>query len=64
MDTEIINKKSLTEKQRNTPLAVPVYVQCNGARFLAYRDKEGNWRYFYNQEPVKGSVKLIPYSPI
>jgi hypothetical protein len=42
-------------------LAVPVYVQCDGFRSLAYRDKEGVWRHFYGDQPIEGIVSPVPY---
>lgn len=40
-------------------LPVPVYVQCEGFRSLAYRDSSGNWRSFYTDNPILGTVRLI-----
>ncbi len=44
------------------PAAVPVQVQCEGYRCLAYRDKEGNWINYHNGQPLKGTVKLVQYA--
>jgi hypothetical protein len=49
------------EDRKELPLAVPVYVKCDGFRSLAYRDKDGTWRYFYNRQPICGNVERIPY---
>jgi hypothetical protein len=31
---------------------VPVQVQCDGFKCLAFRDKHGNWKDFFTREPL------------
>jgi len=47
--------------EKPLPLAVPVQVQCEGYRCLAYRDKEGHWINYHNGQPLKGTVKVVEY---
>jgi len=42
-------------------LAVPVHVQCEGFRCLAYRDKDGTWINYHSGEPIQGPVGVIEY---
>ena len=46
---------------KHLTLAVPVYVQCEGFRCLAYRDKSGNWINYYSGEPLQGTVTPVGY---
>jgi hypothetical protein len=33
------------------PIGIPVLVQCDGFRCMAFRDKDGKWRdYFYKDQ--------------
>lgn len=48
---------------RSLPLAVPVQVQGNGFRCLAYRDESGDWIDYYSGERLKGEVKVVEYRP-
>ena len=41
------------------PVNQPVWVQCEGYRTMAYRDKEGKWRNFYNDKEITGKVIVI-----
>ena len=41
------------------PLAVPVQVQGEGFRCLAYRDRNGTWVDYHDGHPLKGSVKIV-----
>jgi len=43
------------------PPAVPVRVQGEGFRCLAYRDRSGAWINYRNGEPLKGAVKVMDY---
>jgi hypothetical protein len=38
----------------------PVWVQCEGFRCLAFQDKQGVWRAFYDRSKLPGPVKVIP----
>ena len=46
---------------RYVPLAVPVYVQCDGGKRLAYRDSKGVWRDFQTIEALSGPVSIVPF---
>lgn len=46
------------------PPAVPVYVQCDNTRFLAYLDEDQVWRHFFSQQRVEGRVTRVPYEAI
>jgi len=46
---------------KHLALAVPVHVQCEGFRCLAYRDKNGNWIDYYSGEALRGKVTVIGY---
>ncbi|HYG22461.1 MAG TPA: hypothetical protein VEH04_06725 [Verrucomicrobiae bacterium] len=57
-----MNKTSKQMKpDPNLPLAVPVYVQCGGERFLAYRDQTNVWRAFPSGQILRGQVHRVPY---
>ena len=47
--------------EKRPPLAIPVHVQCDGFRCLAYRDESGAWVYYHNGELLKGPVRIIEY---
>jgi hypothetical protein len=55
-DTHYVDKA-----EKHPALAVPVQVQCEGFRCLAYRDKNGTWINYHSGEPIKGTVRLIEY---
>jgi hypothetical protein len=46
---------------KHLPPAVPVQVQCDGYRCLAYRDKAGNWINYHSGERLHGEVRIIEY---
>jgi hypothetical protein len=50
--------------QRDTilPPAVPVQVQCEGFRCLAYQDQTGAWVDYHTGKTLIGDVRLIEYS--
>jgi hypothetical protein len=50
--------KSVQQFNRR-PLFVPVHVQCEGFRCLAYRDEQGNWIDFASGKPLSGAVRVI-----
>ena len=52
-------RKSVQPAKRQSPLAVPVQVQCEGFRCLAYRDPEGKWIDYCSGKPLTGKVQLI-----
>lgn len=57
------NTKLCVQKaEKRLPLAVPVQVQCEEYRCLAYRDREGTWINYHNGEPLKGSVRVVLYN--
>ena len=43
------------------PPAVPVQVQGEGFRCLAYRDENGVWIDYHSGEPLQGEVKVVEY---
>ena len=43
------------------PPAVPVLVQGEGFRCLAYRDRNGLWVDYHNGRRLKGDVKIIEF---
>ena len=47
--------------EKPLPPAVPVQVQGEGFRCLAYRDKNGHWVDFHSGEPLHGEVKVVEY---
>jgi hypothetical protein len=54
------NTKQVVQKAERTQ-AVPVHVQCDGFRCLAYRDKNGVWVDYHNGKPLTGTVKVVEY---
>jgi hypothetical protein len=40
------------------PIGEYVWVQCQGYRTMAYRDKEGLWRRLSNDKEVTGIIKV------
>ncbi|HWC58414.1 MAG TPA: hypothetical protein VHC44_01875 [Verrucomicrobiae bacterium] len=56
------NAKPHGKARQLPPPAVPVQVQCEGYRCLAYRDKNGTWINYHNGQPLKGTVKLVEYT--
>jgi hypothetical protein len=38
------------------PPGVPVQVQCNGFKCMAYRDKDGNWMDFFTRKCLPGGL--------
>jgi len=47
---------------KHLPPAVPVHVQCEGFRCLAYRDKHGTWINYSSGEVLNGTVRIIEYN--
>ena len=42
------------------PLAgLPVQVQCNGFKCMAYRDKDGNWVDFFTRKFLPGVLGVV-----
>jgi hypothetical protein len=41
------------------PYGEPVWVRCEGFRCLAVRDHHGQWRTFFNNEPLTGEIQVI-----
>jgi hypothetical protein len=55
-------KHSVQNAEKQIPLAVPVHVQCDGFRCLAYRNKSGTWVNYHSGEPLIGTVRIIEYN--
>jgi len=55
------NKSSDAQKEETSPTVVPVQVQCEGFRCLAYRDKDGTWKDFHTGKTLVGNVRVIEY---
>jgi hypothetical protein len=55
-------KHCVSRAEKHLPLAVPVHVQCEGFRCLAYRDEKGNWIDYIRGEPIQGTVRIIEYN--
>jgi hypothetical protein len=43
-------------------LTVPVQVQCEGFRCLAYRNENGEWVDYHNGQLLKGPVRIVEYT--
>jgi hypothetical protein len=58
------NTKSRVQKAQKhlPPPAVPVHVQCDGFRCLAYCDKNGAWVNYQDGKPLSGIVRVIEYN--
>ena len=54
--------QSVAQRDTTLPPAVPVQVQCEGFRCLAYRDQTGAWVDYHTGKPLVGEVRLIEYS--
>jgi hypothetical protein len=39
---------------------LPVQVQCNGFKCMAYRDKEGKWIDFFSRQFLPGVLGVVP----
>jgi hypothetical protein len=42
------------------PVGVPVQVQCNGFKCMAYLDKEGKWRDLFNRQSLECVLGVVP----
>jgi hypothetical protein len=42
------------------PAGVPVQVQCNGFKCMAYLDKEGKWRELFSRESLAQVLGVVP----
>jgi hypothetical protein len=40
-------------------LGVPVQVQCDGFKCMAFRDKQGNWKDFFTRESLPGVLGVV-----
>jgi hypothetical protein len=54
-------KHRVHQAQKPLPPAVPVLVQGEGFRCLAYRDRNGVWLDYHNGGLLKGAVKIVEY---
>jgi hypothetical protein len=43
-------------------MAVPVQVQCEGYRCLAYRNESGAWVDYHNGQLLKGPIRIVEYT--
>jgi len=43
--------------------AVPVQVQCENFRCLAFQDKDGRWLDYHNGKLLTGRVHIVEYKP-
>ena len=59
MDSEEKDPLGVEGKVKLPPVGVPVWVQCEGFRTKAFRDKAGVWRTLGREEVLKGVVKVI-----
>jgi len=59
MANEPLKDKKLAPK---TVSKVPVQVQCEGYRCMAYRDETGAWIDFHTGQPIKGNVHAVTNS--
>ena len=48
--------------EKRPPMAVPVQVQCESFRCLAYRNETGAWVNYHSGELLKGPVRIIEYN--
>jgi hypothetical protein len=55
-------KPCVQTSKRHLPPGVPIHVQCEGFRCLAYRDKNGIWINYHSKEPIKGHVQVVDYA--
>lgn len=46
-------------EDRMPPVGVPVWVQCEGFRVMAYLDEDGKWRNFVTTAEVVGVMNWI-----
>jgi hypothetical protein len=37
----------------------PVWVQCEGFRCLAFRDRQGHWRTFYDRSELPQVIRVL-----
>lgn len=49
------------ERDDSLPFAVPVQIQCDSFRCLAYRDKEGNWVDFHTGKLIVGTIRVVEH---
>jgi hypothetical protein len=41
-------------------MGVPVQVQCDGFKCMAYRDKEGRWTDFFSRQHLPHVLGVVP----
>jgi hypothetical protein len=56
------NASKRIQKVEKPPMAVPVHVQCDSFRCLAYRNKKGEWVNYHNGQILTGAVRIIQYN--
>jgi len=52
----------LSGQKKDRDVAIPVQVQCDAFRCLAYRDEQGRWIDFHTGQPLKGKVQEMGYN--
>lgn len=52
----------LSGQKKDRHVAIPVQVQCDGFRCLAYREEQGRWIDFHTGQSLKGEVEEIGYN--
>ena len=58
---ENTKRHRVQQARKPLPPAVPVLIQGEGYRCLAYRDRNGVWLNYHSGDPLKGAVKIIDY---
>jgi len=54
-------KQGVHKAGKPLPPAVPVQVQGEGFRCLAYRNENGDWIDYHSGERLEGEVKVVEY---
>lgn len=50
---------SKSSKETLPPVGEPVVVQCERFRCLAFRDRDGKWKDWFDKGEITGSVQVI-----
>lgn len=56
---EPLPTKKAKEGELLPQIGLPVWVQCDGYRTMAFRDARGVWRTVAREQELKGMVKVI-----
>jgi hypothetical protein len=54
-----MSNELLKDKTPKTDSIMPVQVQCEGYRCMAYRNEIGAWIDFHTGKPIKGKVQEV-----